>query len=52
LHVAHDHLLPASPEIDAIGNLMNTVMAGQHGFRMAMRHGGMYTSFSGSSSTT
>ncbi|KAI9035077.1 uncharacterized protein KD926_004659 [Aspergillus affinis] len=52
LHVAHDHLLPASPEIDAIGNLMKTVMAGQHGFRMAMRQGGMYTSFSGSSSTT
>ncbi|KAE8333993.1 hypothetical protein BDV39DRAFT_198900 [Aspergillus sergii] len=52
LHVAHDHLLPASPEIDTIGNIMHTIMAGQHGFRMAMRHGGMYTSFSGSSSTT
>ncbi|KAE8132568.1 hypothetical protein BDV38DRAFT_287604 [Aspergillus pseudotamarii] len=52
LHVAHDHLLPASPETDAIGNLMNTVMAGQHGFYMARRHEGMYTSLLGSSSTT
>lgn len=51
LHVARDHLLPASPEIGAIENLMSTVMAGQHGFRMARRHEGMYTSFPGSSST-
>ncbi|KAL2808962.1 hypothetical protein BJX63DRAFT_374625 [Aspergillus granulosus] len=45
LHVAHDHLLPGSLEMEALGNLMNVVMAGQHGFQMAKRHDGQYTSF-------
>lgn len=45
LHVAHDNLLPESPEKGHIGHLMNTVMAGQHGFRMAQQHQGMYKPF-------
>jgi hypothetical protein len=45
LHVAHDHLLLGSLEMHALNNLMNTVMAGEHGFQMARRHDGQYTSF-------
>ncbi|KAH8692302.1 hypothetical protein BGW36DRAFT_387351 [Talaromyces proteolyticus] len=45
LHVAHDNLLQASPEMDAIRHLMNTVMAEQHGFNMARQYRGMYKAF-------
>ncbi|KAL4784861.1 hypothetical protein BJX76DRAFT_356597 [Aspergillus varians] len=45
LHVAHDHLLPGSANMHALNDLMNTVMAGEHGFQMAKRHDGQYISF-------
>lgn len=45
LHVAHDYLIPASPERHDLYNLMNTVVAEQHGFHMAKRYDGQYTSF-------
>ncbi|KAL3478463.1 hypothetical protein BJX99DRAFT_256360 [Aspergillus californicus] len=47
LHVAYDHLLPGSPQTEALNNLMHTVMAGQHGFQMARRYKGQYTSVNG-----
>ncbi|KAH8428485.1 uncharacterized protein LDX57_006184 [Aspergillus melleus] len=51
LHVAHDNILPGSPDQQALHYLMNTVMAGQHGFQMARRFWGQYTSFAESLST-
>jgi hypothetical protein len=45
LHVAHDNFLPGSSEKSHIEHLMNTVMAAQHGFRMARQHEGMYKPF-------
>lgn len=45
LHVAHDNLIQASPEMAAIEHLMNTVIAEQHGFYMAQQHSGMYKAF-------
>ncbi|KAF3390802.1 hypothetical protein DPV78_010954 [Talaromyces pinophilus] len=45
LHVAHDYLIPASPETHDLHDLMNTVVAEQHGFHMAKRYDGQYTSF-------
>lgn len=45
LHVAHDYLIPGSPEMHDLHNLMNSVVAEQHGFHMAKRYDGQYTSF-------
>lgn len=45
LHVAHDCMVRATAEMEGITRLMDSVMAGHHGFHIARQHQTMYKAF-------
>ena len=51
LHVAYDNLIKGSRDMEAIARLMGGVVAGQHGFNIALQHEGMYKAFEDASTS-